>query len=214
MQRRPTGERSTTLDLHGQARGLLVRDVDFERGHVQVMGWGNPFRPGLKTLQSERSLVIFPQLREIVHPYWPRRLAEAGPDALLFPQAKRDGHMITDFRKALGFVLKTCGLPTFRVHDLRHTFASHALQLRGGYPITTFDVAKMLGHTTSALVEDRYGHLLADIVQRSEVVEYRVEHFVHRPAFHAKLTALYERACVTDVATVETVREILSRSQH
>ena len=85
--------------------------------------------------------------------------------------------------------------------------------MRGGYPITTFDVAKMLGHTTSALVEDRYGHLLADIVQRSEVVEYRVEHFVHRPAFHAKLTALYERAGVKDVAPAPQAKEILTGTE-
>ena len=177
-----------------EARGLLVRDLDWEHARVQVTGHANPFRPDLKTLRSERSVPIFPQLREIVHPYWSRRLESAGRDALLFPRAKGE-EMITDFRKSLQFVLDACGLPTCRVHDLRHTFASHALQLvRGGYPITTFDVAKLLGHTSSALVEERYGHLLDDVKTRSEVIEYRVEHYLHRPAFHARLTAIYAKA--------------------
>lgn len=78
---------------------------------------------------------------------------------------------------------------------MRHTFASHALQLvRGGYPITTFDGAKLLGHTSSALVEERYGRLVDDVKSRSEGIEYRVEHFVHRPEFHARLTAIYQKA--------------------
>ena len=187
-----------------EARGLLVRDCDWERSKLHVTGQANPFRPDLKTLRSERTLPIFPQLREIVYPHWSRRLAKAGPDALLFPRAKGEA-MITDFRKAFTYVLTACGIARCRVHDLRHTFASHALQLvRGGYPITTFDVAKLLGHTSSALVEERYGHLLDDVKSRSEVIEYRVEHFVHRPAFHARLTAVYAKAGLEPLAKVIT----------
>jgi prophage antirepressor-like protein len=81
-----------------------------------------------------------------------------------------------------------------------------------GYPITTFDVAKLLGHTSSALVEDRYGRLLDEVKRRSEVIEYRVEHFVHQPAFHKRLTALYAKPEPEQVARPCSSKEVAPRS--
>ena len=48
--------------------------------------------------------------------------------------------------------------PTLRVHDLRHTYATHAL--RAG--LSAHAVAKLLGHADAGLVWRRYGHALPD----------------------------------------------------
>lgn len=48
--------------------------------------------------------------------------------------------------------------PTLRLHDLRHTFATHAL--RAG--LSAHAVARLLGHADAGLVWRRYGHALPD----------------------------------------------------
>lgn len=86
------------------------------------------------------------------------------------------------------------------MYDLRHTFASHALQLvRGGYPITELDVAWLLGHTNALLVRKRYAHRLKYIPPRSEVLEFDGAHWTHLDFFHDRLMRQYERAGVTPV---------------
>jgi integrase len=52
--------------------------------------------------------------------------------------------------------LKRAGLPTIRFHDLRHTFASLLIH-QGAH--TKF-VSEQLGHASSQITLDRYGHLL------------------------------------------------------
>jgi integrase len=52
--------------------------------------------------------------------------------------------------------LKRAGLPTIRFHDLRHTFASLLIH-QGAH--TEF-VSEQLGHASSQITLDRYGHLL------------------------------------------------------
>jgi len=46
----------------------------------------------------------------------------------------------------------------FRWHDLRHTFASHALA--GG--ITLIDVSRLLGHSSPTVTATVYAHALPD----------------------------------------------------
>ena len=50
-------------------------------------------------------------------------------------------------------VLKRAGLPRIRFHDLRHTFATMALQ--NGVDIKT--VSSMLGHYSAGFTLDTYG---------------------------------------------------------
>ena len=50
--------------------------------------------------------------------------------------------------------------PTLRLHELRHTYATHALAAG----MTTHAVAQLLGHADAALVWRRYGHALPDEV--------------------------------------------------
>ena len=47
------------------------------------------------------------------------------------------------------------GLPRLRFHDLRHTFASIALNAEVPMPI----LSKVMGHSNSKITESRYAHL-------------------------------------------------------
>lgn len=55
----------------------------------------------------------------------------------------------------LGRVLKRAGLPKIRFHDLRHTFATFALQ--NGVDVKT--VSGMLGHFSAGFTLDTYTHI-------------------------------------------------------
>ena len=52
-------------------------------------------------------------------------------------------------------VLKRAGLPSLRFHDLRHTFATLALQ--NGVDVKT--VSGMLGHFSAGFTLDTYAHV-------------------------------------------------------
>ena len=55
-------------------------------------------------------------------------------------------------------VLKRAGLPRIRFHDLRHTFATMALQ--NGVDVKT--VSSMLGHYSAGFTLDTYAHVTKD----------------------------------------------------
>ena len=57
-------------------------------------------------------------------------------------------------RQAIRRVLKRAGLPYVRFHDLRHTFATLALQ--NGVDVKT--VSGMLGHFSAGFTLDTYAH--------------------------------------------------------
>ena len=68
-----------------------------------------------------------------------------------------DGSYIsqTSLRYHFKKIVKEMGVPSCRVHDLRHTFA--VLSLQNGDDIKT--VQDSLGHATAAFTLDVYGHV-------------------------------------------------------
>ena len=69
--------------------------------------------------------------------------------------------------RRLKVLLKQAGLPNIRFHDLRHTFATHALA--SGVDVKT--LSSILGHTRAAFTLDTYTHTTGDMQRRaSEVV--------------------------------------------
>lgn len=62
---------------------------------------------------------------------------------------------IKDIKKGFAAACKKAGLENVSPHTLRHTAASWMVQ--AGVPL--FDVARYLGHTTTAMVERTYGHM-------------------------------------------------------
>jgi len=66
----------------------------------------------------------------------------------------KDGGRLTDIKKAFLGTRERAGLDDVRLHDLRHTFASHLVM--AGVDLTT--VKELLGHKSTKMTE-RYSHL-------------------------------------------------------
>ena len=60
-------------------------------------------------------------------------------------------------------ILKKANLPSIRFHDLRHTFATHALT--SGVDAKT--LSKILGHTNASFTLDTYTHVTSDMQDRA-----------------------------------------------
>ena len=63
-------------------------------------------------------------------------------------------------------ILKNAGLPSIRFHDLRHTFATHALT--SGVDAKT--LSGILGHTNASFTLDTYTHVTGDMQKRAAEV--------------------------------------------
>ena len=67
-----------------------------------------------------------------------------------------------------------------RTKAFRHTYCAARLQtFDQGAPVSTYTVARELGHESEAMVRRVYAHL-GTIRHRSEMVEYRVEQHLER----------------------------------
>lgn len=63
-------------------------------------------------------------------------------------------------------ILKKAGLPSIRFHDLRHTFATHALV--SGVDVKT--LSEILGHTKPSFTLDTYTHVTNDMKKRASKI--------------------------------------------
>ena len=140
----------------GELLGLKWEDVDLERGDLRVRRQvsrinGEVVEAPLKTKNAYRTLplaedtviVLKEQRRKVGNSPWVFPSPNGGPispDSVL--------HM-------LHRVLKRAGLPKVRFHDLRHTFATLALQ--NGVDVKT--VSGMLGHFSAGFTLDTYAHI-------------------------------------------------------
>ena len=69
---------------------------------------------------------------------------------------------IYDLRKPFEKACKIAGIENFRIHDLRHTFASMAVS--SGADL--YAVQRLLGHQDIAMTQ-RYAHLAADDLKKA-----------------------------------------------
>jgi len=98
--------------------------------------------------------------------------------------------MIGDVRNMLDRMACRAGLEPgeIRTKAFRHPYCAARLQtLDQGAPVSTYTVARELGHESEAMVRRVYAHL-GTIRHRSEVVEYRVEQ--HRERLGDRLERL------------------------
>ena len=75
---------------------------------------------------------------------------------------KRNIQILADLgidRHLLKDILREAGLPDIRFHDLRHTFATHALA--SGVDAKT--LSGILGHTNASFTLDTYTHVTTDM---------------------------------------------------
>jgi integrase len=143
--------------------GLTWGEVDFE---AKMIEFGNLEAERTKTARARR-IPLFPQVLDALvdqlkaqgykAPGTP--FARRPPrDALVFPSPQR-GMRRFSFGHMLDKAKKKAGLPSVRVHDLRHTFASWLLQ-RGADPLA---IQAVLGHSTLSTTR-RYARHISDSV--------------------------------------------------
>jgi integrase len=82
-----------------------------------------------------------------------RQMKEQADSPFLFP-GKVPGEPLKDPKKAWDTIRKKAGTPDVRIHDLRHTYASHLVS--SGLSLSI--VGKLLGHTQASTTQ-RYAHL-------------------------------------------------------
>ena len=141
----------------GELLGLKWDAIDFKNGilHVrrQVMRQnGKMVEAPLKTKNSYRSIAIPADAVEVLKM---QRDKIGNGSEYVFP-SPTGGPMSSDsVLHMLQRVLKRAGLERIRFHDLRHTFATLALQ--NGVDVKT--VSGMLGHYSAGFTLDTYAHV-------------------------------------------------------
>ncbi len=78
-------------------------------------------------------------------------------DQFLFPSRRSPTGHLKDLKRAWGRIMDLAEIENFRVHDLRHTFAS--ILASGGASLIV--IGRLLGHTQPATTA-RYAHLFDD----------------------------------------------------
>ncbi len=158
---------STGLRL-GEALGLQVGDVDLERGKLYVRRAVRKHRIGSPKSGKPRTVDVPSATVAILRDWLATVRAEAAvrgeEPRWVFPTAT--GHVDggRHLRAAMRRALKAAGITRhLRLHDLRHTYASLALQ-RG---VRLEVVSRQLGHKGIAITFDVYGHLAPDATREA-----------------------------------------------
>lgn len=109
-----------------------------------------------------------------------RRRDEICPESpfVFFHEAERAGAKIgdrvLDLKKSFKRACSQAGINDFRIHDLRHTFASWLVM--DGVPL--YDVSKLLRHSNIRMTE-KYAHLAPDHLQKAIAGRGFSAHFQH-----------------------------------
>ena len=154
----------TTGLRRGEICALRWEDFDAKQETLHVRRTlhkekGKPLITGdTKTYAGTRKIVLPPSTAQLL-----RERKKTAPTEWIFPNPFDPEQPIapgTAYNR-LKALLKETGLPDIRFHDLRHTFATHALS--SGVDAKT--LAGILGHTKASFTLDTYTHTTGDIQQ-------------------------------------------------
>jgi len=140
----------------GELLGLKWQDIDMVNGTIRVQRQvaridGEIVEAPLKTKNSYRTVSIGPDAIEVLK----EQKKKVGDSEYVFPSPNGGPISPDSVLNMLHRVLERAGLPKIRFHDLRHTFATLALQ--NGVDIKT--VSGMLGHFSAGFTLDTYAHV-------------------------------------------------------
>ena len=140
----------------GELLGLKWEDIDLERGDLRIRRQisrinGKITEAPLKTKNAYRTLLLAEETIDILK----EQRKKFGSSPWVFPSPTGGPISPDSVLHMLHRVLKRAGLPRVRFHDLRHTFATLALQ--NGVDIKT--VSGMLGHFSAGFTLDTYAHV-------------------------------------------------------
>ncbi len=139
----------------GELLGMKWEDIDMKQGIIRVRRQvsridGKIVEAPLKTKNSYRVVTISPQAIEVL-----KQQKAKTNDQYVFPSPNGGPISPDSVNNMLHRVLDRAGIPKVRFHDLRHTFATLALQ--NGVDIKT--VSGMLGHFSAGFTLDTYAHV-------------------------------------------------------
>jgi integrase len=157
----------------GEAVGLRWEDVDLDARSMQIaqqivqLGWatevGAPKTDsGARTVSLDQGTVaVLRRWRQIQQAE--SRILGAGWCQTGYVFTREDGTPLHPDVASDGFqrLVRTAGLPPIRLHDLRHTAASLALQ--AGVPMKV--VSEQLGHSSLAITADTYTSILPAVAR-------------------------------------------------
>ena len=156
----------TTGLRRGEICGLMWRDFDENAGTLKILRSVNVPKRGeleigeTKTERGRRTIRLPPSTVQ--------RLKERKKHAVsqwIFPEPLAPEKPVRPSAAYywMKVLLKEAGLPHIRFHDLRHTFATMALE--NGMDIKT--LSAMLGHVSAATTLDIYTHITSDMLSEA-----------------------------------------------
>ena len=156
----------TTGLRRGEICGLMWQDFDARNGVLQVRRTLHNRKLGVdmlgktKTRGGERTIVLPRSTAEIL-----RRRKENAITQWIFPDPVRPELPLSPncAYTHMKAILHKAGLPSIRFHDLRHTFATHALT--SGVDAKT--LSGILGHTNASFTLDTYTHVTTDMQKQA-----------------------------------------------
>lgn len=152
----------TTGLRRGEICGLKWDDLDEQTGKLMVrrsirVAPGGELEIGeTKTERGTRSILLPPSTLHILKERRKTAVTEWIFPSLLTPEKPTSPSAAY---QRLKDILKGAGLPDIRFHDLRHTFATHALT--SGVDAKT--PSGILGHTNASFTLDTYTHVTTDM---------------------------------------------------
>lgn len=147
----------------GELLGLKWEDIDLEQATIRVRRQvarinGEIVEAPLKTKNSYRTISIGEDAVGIL-----KQQKEKSHSEYVFPSPTGGPISPDSVIQMLHRVLERAGLPKVRFHDLRHTFATLALQ--NGVDVKT--VSGMLGHYSAGFTLDTYAHVTTQAQQQA-----------------------------------------------
>ena len=156
----------TTGLRRGEICGLKWCDFDEKRGTLSICRNATAKKGGgasigeTKTDTGNRLIYLPDSIIKMLKKRKKKALTE-----WIFPNPYRpeDPMIPNSAYQKLKKILKKANLPSIRFHDLRHTFATHALT--SGVDAKT--LSKILGHTNASFTLDTYTHVTSDMQERA-----------------------------------------------
>lgn len=152
----------TTGLRRGEICKLRWEDFDERNGKLKIRRSVGRIKNGVlpvgetKTEMGMREILLPPSTIELL-----LKRKENSVGNWIFPNFYRPEEPLNpqSAYKHLKVLLKKAGLPLIRFHDLRHTFATHAIA--GGVDAKT--LSGILGHTNASFTLDTYTHVTTDM---------------------------------------------------